>query len=219
MTTARARGGTVPAAQRARPRAAYETGKRIFDVVVSATLLVALAPVMVATAVALLATDGAPVLFRQRRIGRGGRPFVLLKFRTMRVARGSWDPSRDGARLTAAGRVVRRWSLDELPQLWNVLGGSMSLVGPRPLPVEYGPRYSATQFRRHEATPGVTGWAQVNGRNATTWAERFRHDVWYVDNRSFALDLRILAMTARTALRGDGVSNGAAATMPEFMGE
>jgi lipopolysaccharide/colanic/teichoic acid biosynthesis glycosyltransferase len=193
--------------------------KRLLDVTVAGAALLVGAPVLAGVALAVRTRLGAPVLFRQRRTGRGGAPFTLLKFRTMRPAPpGAWDPSTDATRLTPLGRALRRWSLDELPQLWNVLAGDMSLVGPRPLPMEYLPRYSARQARRLAVTPGITGWAQVNGRNATDWPERFELDVWYVEHRSLALDLRILARTAWQVVAGRGVTQSGEATMREFTG-
>lgn len=162
---------------------------------------------------------GRPVFFRQIRPGRHGREFSVLKFRTMEDSRDSEGRLLpDAERLTRLGRVLRATSLDELPQLWNVLRGDMSLVGPRPLLPEYLDRYTPEQARRHEVRPGITGWAQVNGRNATTWEERLRQDVWYVDNQSFWLDLKILWLTVAKVLRREGVSKEGHATMPEFMG-
>jgi len=187
--------------------------KRAFDVVVSATLLLVLAPVLLVVALVILVFEGAPVLFRQERPGLHGRTFTLYKFRTMRVGEAA-----DEERLTALGRALRRSSLDELPQLVNVLRGEMSLVGPRPLLMEYLPLYSARQARRHDVMPGITGWAQVNGRNATSWPERLELDVWYVENRGFALDLRILALTVVRVLAGSGVSQAGRATMDKFRG-
>jgi lipopolysaccharide/colanic/teichoic acid biosynthesis glycosyltransferase len=194
-------------------------GKRVFDVVVAATLLVVLSPVLLVVALAVWAQLGTPVLFRQTRPGRGGRPFTLLKFRTMNNdcdASGVLLP--DEARLTAVGRFLRRMSLDELPELVNVLRADMSLVGPRPLLMDYVPRYTPEQWRRHDVRPGITGWAQVNGRNALSWDEKFALDVWYVDHRSFRLDLDILVRTAREVLSGHGVSSKDHATMPPFQG-
>jgi len=191
--------------------------KRALDLAVSLSALVALSPVLLLIAVLVRSRLGSPVLFSQQRPGRGGRPFRLLKFRTMTDAR---DPSGklrpDADRLTPLGRRLRALSLDELPELWNVLRGEMSLVGPRPLLVEYLGRYSPEQARRHEVRPGLTGWAQVNGRNATTWEERLRLDVWYVDHRSLWLDLRILARTVVLVFRRDGIHAPGSATMPEF---
>ncbi len=157
--------------------------------------------------------DGAPAFFRQERAGLGGRPFTLCKLRTMRTGAGS-----DAARLTRLGRFLRRTSLDELPELWQVVTGDLALVGPRPLPVRYLPRYTSEQMRRHEVRPGLTGWAQVNGRNALSWEERFRLDVWYADHRNLWLDLRILCLTVWQVLVGRGVSADGEATMAEFFG-
>jgi lipopolysaccharide/colanic/teichoic acid biosynthesis glycosyltransferase len=175
--------------------------------------------VLLAIAVAVRWSMGRPVLFRQVRPGRAGEPFALLKFRTM-TDRCDADgrPLPDADRLTGLGRLLRRTSLDELPELWNVVRGDMSLVGPRPLLVEYLPLYSPEQARRHEVRPGITGWAQVNGRNATTWEARFAHDVYYVDHRSFGLDLRILLRTVAQVLTGAGVSAPGEATMARFTG-
>ena len=162
---------------------------------------------------------GSPVLFVQERPGKGGRVFRLYKFRTMTEARdGEGRLLGDEERLTGLGRWARRLSVDELPQLWNVLRGEMSLVGPRPLLVEYLGRYSARQARRHEVQPGVTGWAQVHGRNAVSWGEKLEMDVWYVENRSLWLDLRILGMTVGKVLRREGISQAGRATVEEFMG-
>ncbi|RMF01918.1 MAG: sugar transferase, partial [Alphaproteobacteria bacterium] len=162
---------------------------------------------------------GRPVIFAQRRPGLHAKPFTMYKFRTMRDARGpDGTPLPDAQRLTPFGRFLRRTSLDELPEFWNVLKGDMSLVGPRPLLMEYLDLYTSEQARRHEVRPGITGWAQVNGRNALTWEEKFAHDVWYVDNRSLALDFRILLKTLASALTGHGVSAEGHATMPPFTG-
>jgi sugar transferase EpsL len=179
--------------------------KRAFDVIAASVLLALLSPVIALVALLVHARMGSPVLFRQRRPGRGGRPFVLLKFRTMidqRDANGDLLP--DQARLTALGRFLRRTSLDELPELVNVLKGDMSLVGPRPLLMEYLPRYTPEQMRRHEVRPGITGWAQVNGRNALTWDEKFALDVWYVDHHTLRLDMGILGRTIGEVLGGHG---------------
>jgi len=192
--------------------------KRALDVGAAAAGLAVLSPVIAATAVAVRATMGAPILFRQERPGLHGRPFELLKFRTMSVARTGEGVESDGARLTPLGKRLRELSLDELPTLWNVLRGDMSLVGPRPLLMQYLERYNPEQARRHHVKPGITGWAQVHGRNALSWEDKFDHDVWYVDHWSFGLDLRILAKTALTVLRREGISGGEAATMTEFMG-
>lgn len=188
--------------------------KRAFDVAVSASLLILFSPILAVTALVVRIGLGSPILFRQARPGLGGRPFILNKFRTMKTGPGS-----DGERLTALGKKIRSCSLDELPQLWNVLAGDMSLVGPRPLLMQYLSRYSPEQARRHEMKPGITGWAQVNGRNTVGWKERFRMDVWYVDHWSLALDLKILFMTAGRVLRRSGVTAPGEATMTEFMGD
>jgi lipopolysaccharide/colanic/teichoic acid biosynthesis glycosyltransferase len=198
----------------------YDLVKRAGDIVVSAILLVVLSPVLFVVAIFVRLKLGSPVLFRQRRPGKGGRLFTNLKFRSMRdlPATGSAVDAvaSDADRLTPFGRFLRASSLDELPELWNVLVGDMSLVGPRPLLPEYLERYNAEQARRHEVRPGITGWAQVNGRNATSWEDRFNMDVYYVDNRSFALDLRVLAMTVGTVLKREGVSSEGSATMEPF---
>jgi len=203
----------------ARQRGAALALKRLLDLAVAAAGLLLSSPLLLAVAAAIRLRMGAPVLFRQVRPGLHGRPFEVLKFRTMSEAAGpDGRPLPDAERLTALGRLLRRTSLDELPQLWNVLRGDLSLVGPRPLLMRYLSRYSPEQARRHEVCPGITGWAQVNGRNALTWEEKFRLDVWYVEHWSLALDLRILALTAWRVLRGAGVAQAGHATMPEFMG-
>jgi len=199
---------------------AYDALKRALDIVVSVALLVLLSPVLLALAVAVRVSLGSPVLFRQQRPGRRGHPFTLYKFRTMREATGGQGDvdavATDATRLTGFGRTLRSTSLDELPELLNVLLGQMSIVGPRPLLMEYLPRYNSEQARRHEVRPGITGWAQVNGRNAVSWPERFAMDVWYVDHRSLLLDARILAMTVRAVLDRSGVSAQGHATMEPF---
>lgn len=193
--------------------------KRLFDLLVASLALILLSPVMLVVALAVLATMGRPILFRQQRPGKDGRPFEMLKFRTMRDdARLGSGVGSDAQRLTGFGRFLRKTSLDELPELWNIAKGEMSLVGPRPLLMQYLPRYSPEQARRHAVRPGLTGWAQVNGRNALSWEEKFALDTWYVDQRSFWLDLKILAMTAWQVIRPKGISAQGAATMPEFMG-
>jgi len=193
--------------------------KRLFDTLVGAFALVLTGPLLAAVAVAIVILDGRPVTFRQRRSGLGGRPFDLVKFRTMRQSASPvWDPVDDQARTTRLGRALRSWSLDELPTLAHVVAGKMSLVGPRPLPVEYLPRYSDRQARRLEVAPGVTGWAQVNGRNTLSWDERLELDVWYVDHRTFRLDLRILVATLRQVVRREGVDHDEGVTMTEFRG-
>lgn len=195
------------------------TLKRLFDLSAATLGLVALAPLMLLLAVWIRLTMGPPVLFRQVRPGIHGRPFVMYKFRTMldlRDEQGNLLP--DEQRLTPFGRLLRSASLDELPELFNVLKGDMSLVGPRPLLTEYLDRYTPEQSRRHEVKPGITGWAQINGRNAISWGEKFRLDVWYVDNWSIWLDLKILFITLVKVLRREGIGHGSQATMPEFMG-
>jgi lipopolysaccharide/colanic/teichoic acid biosynthesis glycosyltransferase len=186
---------------------------------VAAAGLVLLAPAMAVVAIAIRAAMGRPVLFAQVRTGRGERLFRLFKFRTMRDAHShEFVPLPDSARLTPLGQFLRRTSLDELPQLWNVLKGDMSLVGPRPLLPQYLPRYSLFQRRRHEVVPGITGWAQVSGRNAVDWERRFELDVWYVEHRGFWLDLRILARTALMVLKREDTNQEGHASMPEFAG-
>jgi lipopolysaccharide/colanic/teichoic acid biosynthesis glycosyltransferase len=194
--------------------------KRLFDLCASLAALIMLAPVLLVIAVLVRLRLGSPVFFRQPRPGLHGRVFNLWKFRTMTDARGAGGQLRsDADRLTSFGRRLRETSLDELPGLWNVLCGDLSLVGPRPLLVEYLPLYSAEQARRHEVRPGLTGWAQVNGRNALQWEEKFRLDVWYVDHRSFWLDLKIIALTLGKVFRRDGISAEGDATMPRFTGD
>jgi lipopolysaccharide/colanic/teichoic acid biosynthesis glycosyltransferase len=193
--------------------------KRPLDAVLAGAALVALAPLLALVALAVRATLGAPVLFRQTRPGRLGVPFTLYKFRTMRDAAGlEGGPLPDRERLTRFGRWLRSTSLDELPELYNVLRGDMSLVGPRPLLMEYLPLYSADQARRHEVRPGITGWAQVNGRNALTWEQRFALDVWYVEHQSFVLDVRILLTTLSKAMAREGIAHAGEATMTRFTG-
>ena len=195
-------------------------GKRIFDILCSALMLVSLAPVFVMIAILVARRLGTPIFFKQVRPGLDGKPFVLIKFRTMidrRDAEGNLLPDKE--RMTKTGHFLRSASLDELPELINVLRGDMSLVGPRPLLMEYLPLYSHEQARRHEVRPGLTGWAQVNGRNAVSWDEKFKLDVWYVDNQSFWLDLKILLITAKKVLRREGISADGEATMPKFKGK
>lgn len=192
-------------------------GKRAVDLAGAALGLVAAAPLALVVALLVRLRLGRPVLYRQLRPGLGGRPFEIRKFRTMRdAADAAGRPLPDAERLTRLGRWLRRTSLDELPELVNVLRGEMSLVGPRPLLIEYLPRYDAEQARRHEVRPGITGWAQVQGRNAVGWEERFRLDVWYVDHLSARLDLAILLRTVGQVVRGRGVSAAGHATMPRF---
>lgn len=194
-------------------------GKRLLDLTLAGMALVVLMPVIAVIALLVRTRLGSPVLFTQIRPGKDGRPFRMVKFRTMTDARdaaGQLLP--DDIRLTRFGRFLRSSSLDELPELWNVLLGNMSLVGPRPLLMQYLPLYSDEQRRRHEVLPGLTGWAQVNGRNRTSWEERFAQDVWYVDNVSFAVDLTVLLLTVLKVVRRDGVSAEGHATMPCFQG-
>ncbi|HYD64535.1 MAG TPA: sugar transferase [Azospirillum sp.] len=191
--------------------------KRALDVTGALIALALFAVPMLAVAVAVRRHLGTPVLFRQPRVGRNGRIFVLLKFRTMRDAIGpDGQPLADAVRLTRLGRFLRASSLDELPELLNVLRGEMSLVGPRPLLVEYLPYYTAEEARRHAVRPGITGWAQVNGRNALSWEDRFRLDVWYVDHGTLARDLKILWLTVAKVLRREGISAEGHATMPRL---
>ena len=193
--------------------------KRFFDFVVSIIGLLFSAPVILLIAFQIRRKLGSPVLFRQIRPGKNSKPFQLVKFRTMREGidqDGSVLP--DSERITPFGNFLRNSSLDELPELWNVLKGDMSLVGPRPLLKEYLPMYSPEQARRHNVRPGITGWAQVNGRNAISWEEKFKYDVWYVENQSFWLDMRILWMTIKKVIMREGISAGGEATMPKFTG-
>ena len=187
--------------------------KRAFDLVSSLLLLAALClPLLVITVLQVIKL-GHPIFFRQTRAGRDGRAFKILKFRSMRNCQGS-----DKERLTAWGQFLRSTSIDELPELWNVLKGEMSLVGPRPLPTIYLERYSPEQARRHEVLPGITGWAQVNGRNGLSWKEQFELDLWYVENRSFLLDLKILCLTISTVLSRKDIAEEGQATRSEFFG-
>jgi len=193
------------------------TEKRLLDLVLASAALVVSAPLLIAITVLVRVFLGSPVLFRQVRPGYKGRPFTCLKFRTMtnqRDSNGRLLP--DEMRLTALGRCLRSFSLDELPELINVLRADMSLVGPRPLLMEYLPRYTPEQARRHGVKPGITGWAQVNGRNALTWEKKFEYDIWYVDNRSLWLDLKILVLTLWKAIKREGISQPGHATMPEL---
>lgn len=194
-------------------------GKRIIDVLVSAAGLLLTLPLILAVAAVIRCTLGAPILFAQQRPGYHGRPFVLYKFRSMTSARSAGgEPLADEARLTGLGARLRKWSLDELPQLWNVLKGDMSLIGPRPLLMEYLPLYDPRQARRHDVRPGITGWAQINGRNAITWEEKFELDVWYVEHASLALDMKILALTALKIVRPAGITQAGHVTMTRFTG-
>lgn len=193
--------------------------KRLFDISVALVVLILLSPVVVLVALLVRINLGSPVLFRQLRPGLNGTPFTMVKFRSMQnmvVTTGKQQSDAD--RLTRFGRVLRSTSLDELPGLWNVLVGDMSLVGPRPLLMEYLPLYSPEQARRHEVRPGITGWAQVNGRNALSWDEKFGLDIWYVDNRNFWLDLKILWLTVVKVFKRDGINEAGEATMSRFEG-
>ncbi len=193
--------------------------KRLTDLIVASLALVLLAPVFAAVALAIYLALGRPVLFLQVRPGYRARPFTIYKFRTMREHRRiDGEPLPDAERLTGLGRFLRQTSLDELPQLWNVIRGDLSLVGPRPLLMQYLPLYSPEQTRRHEVRPGITGWAQVNGRNAIGWEEKFRHDVWYVDQWSFGLDVKILALTLIKVVRCEEISERGAETITPFRG-
>lgn len=193
--------------------------KRLFDIIVAALALALLALPLLVLVALVRSRLGSPVFFRQVRPGLGGRPFEMVKFRTMTDERGpDGILLADSERLPAFGRLLRSTSLDELPELWNVLKGDMSLVGPRPLLMEYLPLYSAAQARRHEVRPGITGWAQVNGRNALSWEDKFKLDVWYVEHRSLRLDIGILWLTVKKVLARDGISAVGEATMSKFRG-
>ena len=193
--------------------------KRLFDIFASFFGLLVLSPVIVIVAWKIRKNLGSPVLFKQVRPGKDGKPFEMVKFRTMRDAvDAAGNPLPDSERLTPFGNFLRSTSLDELPELWNVLKGDMSLVGPRPLLIEYLPLYSKEQYRRHEVRPGVTGWAQVNGRNAIGWDEKFKLDIWYVNNQSFLLDIKILLLTIKKVLIKDGISEKGEVTMSKFTG-
>ena len=193
--------------------------KRLFDIIGATTALVVLSPVYAATAYKVSKNLGAPVLFRQIRPGLYGKPFEMIKFRSMKDdIDADGNPLEDGARLTSFGKALRNTSLDELPELWNVIKGDMSLVGPRPLLMEYLPLYNDEQARRHDVRPGITGYAQVNGRNAIGWDERFALDTWYVDNQSLWLDIKILFKTVKKVIIKDGISAEGEATMSKFMG-
>ena len=206
-------------APRSRQQQRWSMFKNLIDRSLAGIGLVILSPLMLAFAGLIRVRIGKPVLFRQLRIGHREKVFTFLKFRTMTDVRDQTGKLlADEHRLTALGRFLRSTSLDELPQLWNVLKGDMSLVGPRPLLPEYLPRYTLFQRRRHEVKPGITGWVQVNGRNSLTWEQKFELDVWYVDHQSLWLDVKILWLTVLQVLRRDGISQEGHATMPEFMG-
>ncbi len=194
--------------------------KRTLDIIGSVTGLLLLSGVLIIVATAIAITMGRPVLFRQTRSGKAGRPFDMIKFRSMQnTLDAAGQPLPDAARITRLGRFLRASSLDELPELWNVVKGDMSLVGPRPLLMEYLPLYSTTQARRSEVRPGITGWAQVNGRNALGWEQKFALDVWYVDHWTLMLDLKIIVMTIGKVLMSDGITAKGEATMQKFTGD
>jgi lipopolysaccharide/colanic/teichoic acid biosynthesis glycosyltransferase len=189
------------------------------DIAAALMGLVVLAPLFLAIATLILITMGRPILFRQVRPGLNGRPFAIYKFRTMKNSSAKKiSTKQDGERLTTLGKILRATSLDELPELWNVLKGEMSLVGPRPLLMDYLRRYTPEQARRMEVLPGITGWAQVNGRNVLSWDEKFKLDIWYVDHQSFWLDMKILVMTVLQVVARRGISAEGCVTMPEFLG-
>lgn len=193
--------------------------KRLFDIVASAAGLIILSPVLLVLAYLIRKNLGSPIFFTQTRPGKDGKPFEMVKFRSMRDAfDADGNPLPDSERLTPFGKKLRATSLDELPELWNVLKGDMSLVGPRPLLMKYLPLYNDFQYRRHEMKPGITGWAQVNGRNAISWDEKFAYDVWYVDNQSFWLDIKILLLTVKKVFVREGINAGDDVTMPTFTG-
>jgi len=197
----------------------YPYTKRILDIAFSAISLLALAPVLILVALLVRLKLGTPILYRQTRPGLRAKPFELIKFRSMLEAYDdNGNPLPNQERMTPFGRFLRASSLDELPELWNILKGDMSVVGPRPLLTEYLPLYTERQSRRHEVPPGLTGWSQVNGRNAIAWEEKFELDVWYVDNASFLLDLKIIAFTVTKVLRREGISYGEDVAMPRFQG-
>ena len=198
----------------------YKFIKRAFDIALSAVILTVLSPVMLICAAAIKASDGGSVLFRQKRPGKDGKIFTVYKFRTMKeqTADENGNPLSDMERMTKTGSFLRKTSLDELPQFVNVLKGEMSFIGPRPLLCEYLELYSPEQMRRHEVRPGITGWAQVNGRNTITWEEKFAYDVYYVDNMSFVLDAKIVFKTVKNVLLHSGINSGEANTMEKFRG-
>ncbi|TYO93233.1 lipopolysaccharide/colanic/teichoic acid biosynthesis glycosyltransferase [Desulfallas thermosapovorans DSM 6562] len=196
------------------------TIKRTMDFLISLIGLIVIFPILAIVAILIRLNMGTPVIFRQVRPGLHGKPFTMYKFRTMKDERdGQGNPLPDEQRLTRLGRFLRATSLDELPELWNVLKGDMSLVGPRPLLMEYLDRYTPEQARRHEVKPGITGWAQVNGRNAVSWEERFKLDIWYVDNWGLRMDIKILWLTLLKTIKREGISAQGHATMPEFKGQ
>jgi lipopolysaccharide/colanic/teichoic acid biosynthesis glycosyltransferase len=194
--------------------------KRLFDLAASILALIVLSPFLLLIAILLVISQGWPILYIQRRPGYKGIPFDLLKFRTMRPAHaGEEGTVHDGQRLTGIGQFLRSYSLDELPELWNILLGNMSIVGPRPLLMQYLPLYSPEQIRRHDVLPGLTGWAQIHGRNALSWEDKFIMDVWYVDHRSFWLDMKIILLTIWKVIKREGISQEGEATMREWKGD
>ena len=215
----RHRGAGADVVIQPRQTGAALVAKIVFDRVFATIGLLLILPLLALIAVAVAVSLGSPVLFRQRRPGRLGKPIILVKFRTMKETRGlDGELLPDTDRLTSFGRFLRSTSLDEIPQLWNVLRGELSFVGPRPLLMQYLERYTPEQARRHDVLPGITGWAQVKGRNALTWGEKFAFDTWYVDNWSLTLDLRIMGLTLLCLLNRSGISRKGHATMPEFSG-
>jgi len=193
--------------------------KRIFDIAASACALIILSPVLLVVMLLVRTKLGSPIFFTQVRPGLNGKPFKMVKFRTMTDERGEkGELLPNEQRMTRFGNLLRSTSLDELPELWNVLKGDMSLVGPRPLLMEYLPLYNQEQARRHQAKPGITGWAQINGRNAISWEEKFAHDTWYVDNQSLWLDIKILFLTVFKVFARSGINAGEEVTMPKFTG-
>ncbi|MCS4534057.1 sugar transferase [Neisseria montereyensis] len=193
--------------------------KRLLDILASALGLIVLSPILLILVYLIRKNLGSPVFFTQTRPGQDGKPFKMIKFRSMRDAvDANGNPLPDSERLTDFGKKLRATSLDELPELWNVLKGDMSLVGPRPLLMQYLPLYNEFQYRRHEMKPGITGWAQVNGRNALSWDDKFQYDIWYIDNYSFMLDIKILFLTIKKVFVREGISAEGEATMPYFTG-
>ncbi len=193
--------------------------KRVFDIIFALIAMVLLSPVFLVVSIVIVISDGFPVFFTQVRPGKNGVPFKLHKFRSMKKAQDQKiELSTDGERITKFGYFLRRTSVDELPELFSVLEGKMSIVGPRPLLMQYLERYSGEQARRHEVLPGITGWAQINGRNTISWEEKFRLDIWYVDHWTFCLDIKIILQTVWKVIKGEGISQPGRATMDEFMG-
>jgi sugar transferase EpsL len=194
--------------------------KRMFDFVVAFMLIMLLWPIMMIIVILIRIKLGSPILFKQQRPGMHGKPFIIYKFRTMKqLADKNGKLLDDSLRMTGLGTFLRKYSLDELPQLFNILKGDLSLIGPRPLLMEYLPLYSKEQTRRHDVRPGISGWAQVNGRNAVSWEEKFQYDVWYVDNQSFLLDMKIMWMTLIKVISSEGVTQEGSVTMEKFRGE